>query len=33
MPDSDFIEHAKVIAAAMLARLDGKEDFYDGGSP
>jgi hypothetical protein len=33
MPDSDFIEHAKVLAAAMLARLDGKEDFYDGGGP
>jgi hypothetical protein len=31
--DEKFITASKLIAAAMLARLDGKEDFYDGGSP
>jgi hypothetical protein len=31
--DYDFEDAAKLIAAAILARLDGKEDFYDGGSP
>jgi hypothetical protein len=32
-PNDDFGTAAKLLAAAMLARLDGKEDFYDGGSP